>query len=206
DVVIDHFDVLDLEHGGALWLHTSPFMPVALAFRGALARGNVVLLGILCGRLLKLRPDDLAHGGDPVGDLLPLFAVPLLDEDRAVAFMVLARHLDRSRKPRKPQFLQACLSQVEMLKSPPYLLTRQWLVAEFSHCRAYGFDVVHGVDETTVVQDFANIIGLRRGLVAVVDLLEDGGEGRKIRAHSVEIARLIPFGSIARRDHVDFAA
>src|SRR5438128_4870029 len=98
--------------------------------------------------------------------------------------MVLAGHLDRSRKPLEPQFLQACLRQIEMLKPPPHLLTRQWLVAEFGHGRAYGFYVVHGIDETTIVQDFANIIGLRRGLVAVVELLEDGSVQRKICANA----------------------
>src|SRR5262245_48151883 len=177
----------------------------ALAFRGAVTRRNVVLLGIVCSRLLKLRPHDLAHGGNPVGELLPLFAVPLLDKDRAIAFMVIAGHLDRSRKPREPQFLQACLRQVEMLKPPPHLLTRQWLVAELGHSCAHGFYVVHGIDETTVVQDFADIIGLRRSLVAVVDLLDDGGVQWKICANAMEIARFIPFGSLTRRDHVYFA-
>src|SRR4029453_12953319 len=159
----------------------------------------------VCGRFLKLRPHDLAHGGNPVGELLPLFAVPLLDKDRAIAFMVLAGHLDRSRKPREPQFLQACLRQIEMLKPPPYLLTRQWLVTEFGHGRAYGFRFLPGLDETTVVQDFADIVSLRRSLVAVVDLLENGGVQRKICANTMKIASLIPFGSLAPRDHLYFA-
>ena len=178
--------------------------PAKLRRRLCAAQLPIVLLGIVCGRLLKLRPYDLAHGGNPVGELLPLFAIPLLDKDRAIAFMVLAGHLDWSCKPLEPQFLQACLRQVEMLKPPPHLLTRQWLVAEFGHGRAHGFYVVHGIDETTVVQDFADIIGLRRRLVAVVDLLENGSVRRKICANAMEIARLIPFGSLARRDHVCF--
>src|ERR1043166_4822815 len=190
----------------ALCSSRAQYRGAALAFRGAVARCNVVLLGIVGGRLLKLRPYDLAHGGNPVGELLPLFAVPLLDKDRAVAFMIIAGHLDRSRKPRQPQFLQACLRQVEMLKPPPHLLTRQWLVAEFGHGRTYGFRVVHGIDETTVVQDFAEIICLRRGLVTVVDLLEDGCVQRKICAKTMEITRLIPLGSLAGRDHVGFTS
>src|ERR1043166_5637940 len=189
----------------ALCSSRAQYRGAALAFRGAVARCNVVLLGIVGGRLLKLRPYDLAHGGNPVGELLPLFAVPLLDKDWAIAFMVIAGHLDRSRKPREPQFLQACLRQVEMLEPPPHLLTRQWLVAEFGHGCAYGFRVVHSIDKTTVVQDFADIIGLRRSLVAVVDLLENGGVQRKICANAMKIARLIPFGSLARRDHVCFS-
>src|SRR5439155_26403062 len=32
DVVVDHFDITDLEHRGALWLHASPFLPGVLAF------------------------------------------------------------------------------------------------------------------------------------------------------------------------------
>ena len=38
DVVIDHFDITDLEHGGALWLHASPFLPVTIAATEAHAK------------------------------------------------------------------------------------------------------------------------------------------------------------------------
>src|SRR5262249_11138890 len=103
-------------------------------------------------------------------------------------------------------FLQACLRQVEMFKPPPHLLTCQWLITEFGHGRAYSFRVVYGIDETTVVQDFTKVIGLCRGLIAVVDLLEDGSVHREIGTNTMKITSFIPLGTLARRDYICFAS
>src|SRR6185503_11322289 len=46
-------------------------------------------------RLFDHRADHVAHRRDPVGDDLPGLAVPLLDQDRAVALVIGAGDLDR---------------------------------------------------------------------------------------------------------------
>src|SRR4029077_8985949 len=62
----------------------------------AVARRDLLLGGVLGRRVLDQRRDDGVVGGVPVGDHVPLLAVPLVDAAEAGAFMVGARHLDRS--------------------------------------------------------------------------------------------------------------
>src|SRR5512145_336007 len=69
------------------------------ALLGAVPLRVVELLGLLDGGRLQLRADDVAHRLDPVGDDLPLLAVPLLDQRQAVALVVVAGHAQRPRQP-----------------------------------------------------------------------------------------------------------
>src|SRR5207253_7533442 len=64
----------------------------------AVAHRVAELLRLLDSRRLDLRPDHVAHRRNPVGDDVPLLAVPLLDQDGAVALVVLTGNLDRVRK------------------------------------------------------------------------------------------------------------
>src|ERR1051325_11503991 len=70
----------------------------ALLLLRAVALRVVELLALFGRRRLDLRPHDVAHRLDPVGDDVPLLAVPLLDQHGAVAFVVLAADLDRMRE------------------------------------------------------------------------------------------------------------
>src|SRR2546430_17587087 len=83
--------------------------------------------GLVGGGRLDLRADDVLHGLDPVRDDVPLLAVPLLDQDRAAALVVLARDLDRVREALHPDLLEALLGQVQVLEAPAHLLGRRCL-------------------------------------------------------------------------------
>ena len=81
-VVVDHLDVVDRQQRCA---HVG-----ALLLLRAVALRVVELLALFDRGRLDLRADDVAHGLHPVGDDVPLLAVPLLDEHGAVALVVLA--------------------------------------------------------------------------------------------------------------------
>src|SRR5678809_1254216 len=75
--------------------------------RRAVARGDAFFLGVLRRVLLDLGAHQLAIGLHPVGDHLPLRAVPLLELHQSRAFMVEARHLERRHQAGGAQRLQA---------------------------------------------------------------------------------------------------
>src|SRR5688500_10323210 len=78
----------------------------SLLLLGAVALSVLELLGLVDGGRLELGPHDVPHGHDPVGDDVPLLAVPLLDEDGAVPLVVLAGHLDRVGEPLHAEVVQ----------------------------------------------------------------------------------------------------
>src|SRR5918994_7575516 len=96
----------------------------------AVPLGVAELLAFLHRRRLQLGPHDLAHGLDPVGDDVPLLAIPLLDHDRPIALVVLARHLDGSREALHAELLEPLLRDVEVLEAPPHLLAGRRLRLE----------------------------------------------------------------------------
>src|SRR5713226_4488180 len=112
-----------LLYGRGPWQHL--FRAVALRV--------VELLALLDGGRLDLRAHHVTHGLDPLGDDLPLLAVPLLDEHGAVALVVLAGDLDRPREALHAELVEPLLGQVEVLEPPPDLLAREHLVAVLAH-------------------------------------------------------------------------
>src|SRR5262245_27459988 len=120
-----------------------------LLFR-AVAHRVAELLRLLDRRGLDLGPDDVAHRRDPVGDDVPLLAVPLLDQHRPAALVVLAGDLDRMREALHADLLEPLLGQVEVLEAPPHLLAGGRLVAVLRHRGADGLDRQHRVDEPAV--------------------------------------------------------
>ena len=111
DVIVDHLDVGDvddvgrarsLRRGGDLRVASCPGgkTPTLAAPRGrssasrssallrAVADGELLLLGVLLRRGLDHRLQHLVVGLVPVGDHVPLGAVPLLDAAGARAFVV----------------------------------------------------------------------------------------------------------------------
>src|SRR5260370_7706076 len=79
--------------GWAASLTTAPSLRLVLF--GAVAHRVPELLALLHRGQLELRADDLLHGLDPLGHDVPLLAVPLLDQHRPAALLVLAVHLHR---------------------------------------------------------------------------------------------------------------
>src|SRR5215203_4265548 len=59
----------------------------------AIAGRNVFLFRVLPGRIFDHRPQQLVIAFDPVGDIIPFRAVPLVDARHARAFVVAARQL-----------------------------------------------------------------------------------------------------------------
>src|SRR5437870_7183985 len=94
----------------------------SLLLLAAVALRVAALLGLVDGGPLDLRADDVLHGLDPVRDDVPLLAVPLLDQDRAAALVVLARDLDRVREALHSDLLEALLGLVQVLEAPAHLL------------------------------------------------------------------------------------
>src|SRR5262245_44537826 len=93
----------------------------------AVPRAVAELLALLDRGRLQLRAHHLAHRLDPLGDDVPLLAVPLLDQHGTVTLVVLAGDLHRVREPLQPDLVQARLGEVEVLIAPAHLLGGQRL-------------------------------------------------------------------------------
>src|SRR5579859_5852834 len=91
----------------------------------AVARRDVLLLGVFQCRFLVHRIEQIVMRLDPVGGELPMLAVPLLDADEPVAAMVLARELDRRDQPLGAKLGDAGGGDVEILEAPADLLAGQ---------------------------------------------------------------------------------
>src|SRR6266436_5203543 len=100
------------------------------AFFLAVARLNLLLRGILRGNIVDERIGDGLVGRVPVGDDFPALAVPLLYAPVPRALVVGAGNLNRLQHTLEAHFLNACFREVEVLKTPTDLLTRQRLLAE----------------------------------------------------------------------------
>src|SRR5258707_12686647 len=103
---------------------------VRSALLRAVARGDLLLRCVLAGRVLDQRFDDGIVGGEPVGDHLPLLAVPLVDAAETGALVVAAGDLDRSDHALEAELLDAVGREVEMLEAPAHLFAGHRLVAE----------------------------------------------------------------------------
>ena len=91
-MVVDDLDVVDREEGA--FASRPGVRTVRLLLLGAVARRDALLLRVRGRRLLDDRPHERPVGRDPVGDDVPLLAVPLLEFDGAAALVVRAGHLD----------------------------------------------------------------------------------------------------------------
>src|SRR6267142_7131058 len=98
-----------------------------LLLLAAVALRVAELLGLVGSGQFDLRAQHVLHGLDPVRDDVPLLAVPLLDEERAAALVVLARDLDRVGEALHADLFEALLGQVQVLEAPAHLLGRRRL-------------------------------------------------------------------------------
>src|SRR5882724_9131943 len=139
----------------------------------AVARGDALFLGVLRRIRLDHAAHQLAVGLHPVGDHLPLGAVPLLELDQARAFVIQARHLERRHQARGAELLQALVVDVEVLDAPAHLLAGDRLaLAEFGlrvADRLGGDDARH--DAARVVDRAEARLVLELALALVVDVL-----------------------------------
>src|SRR5499426_3073658 len=95
----------------------------------ALARCDALLLGVLPCRLLDHGAHERLIGGDPVGDHVPLLAVPLHELHRAAALVIEARDLERVHEPDGADLLQPGVVDPEVLDAPADLLAGERLLA-----------------------------------------------------------------------------
>src|SRR4030095_5739155 len=116
-----------LRAGAGLWSGRDAL--TRSAFGAAVARRDVLFLGIRGRRLLDHGAHQIAIRSDPVGDDDPLGAVPLLEFDRAAAFMVQARHLERLHEACRAELLETRFGDGEVLEAPADLLAGQRLLA-----------------------------------------------------------------------------
>src|SRR5712691_8617102 len=178
--------------------------PLRHLFR-AVALRVVELLALLDGGRLDLRPNHVTHRLDPLGDDLPLLAVPLLDEHGAIALVVLTGDLDRPREALHAELVEPLLRQVEVLEPPPDLLAREHLVAILAHRGTDRLDGEHGVGDAAVVERRTHVLLLPSALALVVDVLDDVLEDPEVGARSMECRSLVGLGAITRGDHVSVA-
>src|SRR5215470_15191409 len=86
-------------------------------------RPGLVFRHIVLGGGLEQRTHLVLHGLDPVGDLHPLGAVPLLHVGGMMSVMVRARHVaDRRRKIFEPELLPALGGDFQRLEAAPHVL------------------------------------------------------------------------------------
>src|SRR5437867_1935127 len=198
-VVVDRLDVVDRQQrpgGPAHGAHDF------LLLLGAVAHGVAELLPLLDGRGLDLRADDVAHGRDPVRHDGPFLAVPLLDEHRPIALVILAGDLDRVREALHAQLLEPLLGEIEVLHAPADLLAGERLVAVFRHRGADRLGGQHRVDEAAVVERLADRVLVAAALSLVVDELEEVRVDLEVGARRVERRALVALRAVTGRDHV----
>src|SRR6266849_6847030 len=171
----------------------------------AVALRVVELLALLDGGRLDLRAHHVTHGLDPLGDDLPLLAVPLLDEHGAVALVVLAGNLDRPREALHAELVEPMFRQVEVLEPPPDLLAREHLVAVLAHRGADRLDGEHGVGDAAVVERRPHVLLLPGALALLVDVLDDVLEDLEVGARGMEGRALVCLGTVTSRDDVSVA-
>src|SRR5207249_4093583 len=163
------------------------------------------LLALFDGGRLDLGAHDVLHGLDPVRHDVPLLAVPLLDEDRTAALVVLARDLDRMREALHPDLVEALLGEIEILEAPANLLAGRRLALGAPHRRTYGLRGEHRVHDAAVVERRAHLFLLARAFALVVAVLHDVGVHREVGARRVERRALVPLGAVTGGNHVGVA-
>src|SRR4051794_36282598 len=110
------------KNGGCESAVFSQLMKVLHRVVRAVARSDVLLLRVLRRVGFDHGAYQLAIRLHPVGNDLPLGAVPLLELHQAGSFVVHARHLDRRHQANGAQLLQALVVYVQMFNPPAHLL------------------------------------------------------------------------------------
>src|SRR5260370_23812026 len=139
------------------------------AFFRAVARLNLLLHGILRGDIVDERFGDGLVGRVPVGDDFPALAVPLLYAPLARALVVGAGNLDRLQHALEAEFLETCIGDVEVLPTPTDLLPPQRLLSVLFLRLADRLLSEHGIHQTAVIENFADLSMLRPTFALCID-------------------------------------
>src|SRR6516165_956579 len=151
----------------------------------AIARSDALLLGVGERRLLVYFGEHVAVRLDPVGNELPVLAVPLLDADTAVAFVVRAGELDRHHQPIGAQLGNALPRDVEVLVAPLHLLAFERLLAELALRGTDRLEIEDRIDDAAVVEHLADLIPCGVAAILVIDVFED------VLYHAVILSRAV---------------
>src|SRR5690606_4377608 len=152
-------------------------------------------------RLLVERPDDVLFRLNPVGQDLPLLAVPLLDLRAAATLVVGAAHPHRLQQIGEAKRVDTLRREVQVLDAPAHLLTGERLLAVLLLRGAHGFGYEHGIHDAAIVADAAEIVAVTAALSGLADMLHDLPVDRVVLAGAVEVQRLVPLGGVAGRNH-----
>src|SRR6266542_7153562 len=161
---------------------------VSWLFLGAIARRDAFLLGVGGRGFFDHRAHDRLIRFDPVGDDVPLLAVPLLELDRAASLVIHAGDLDRLQESDGAELLQALLIDVQVLQTPAHLLAGQRFLAELRLGGADRLRVQDAVNDAPVVIDRAEtreVLQVRL-VPARVEILLDVLENREIRSRRMK--------------------
>src|SRR3974390_715214 len=129
-------------------------------------RPRLVLGQIVLRRSVKQRHDLVLHGRDPIGDLDPLGTVPLLQIGGVMAVVILASYLDRRAEVREADLLPARRWDLQRLKTAPYVVAGDHLLAGDLLRVAAGLGNQHGVINASVVQVLADLLLRRLAVLA----------------------------------------
>src|SRR3974390_1903633 len=129
-------------------------------------RPRLVLGQISRRRRIKQRHDLVLHGRDPVRDLDPLSAVPLLHIGGVMAVVILAGHLDRRAEIRETDLLPARRWDLQCLKTAPYIIAGDHLLAGDLLRVADGLGNQHRIIDASLVQVLADLLLRRLAVLA----------------------------------------
>src|ERR1041384_748999 len=118
------------------------------AFRGVVAslgalRPAGVLADVVLSRFVDHWDDLVLHGCDPIGNLDPFGAIPLLHIGRVVAVVIVAGHLERSGKAVEPDLFPACRGDLQRLQAATHFIAGDVLLAGYLLCVADGLGDHH---------------------------------------------------------------
>src|SRR5215471_14660128 len=170
-------------------------------------RPTRVLFDVVLGRFFEQRAHLVFHRLDPVGDLHPFGAVPLLHVSGMVAVVIGARHVgDRCREVGKAELLPALGGNGQRLQATPYVFTAHDLLAGDLLRVADRFGDKHGVVDTAIVEILAELVLFDLALALVHDVFPDVLEGRVVAAEAVEVEREIALAFLTGATGVIVAA
>src|SRR5262249_29985375 len=152
--------------------------PGLAAFLAAVARRDVVFLGVLHRALLDHRTNQRLVRLDPVADDLPLRPVPLLELHRSSALVVGAGDLVGLDEAGRPQLREPGVIDLDVLQSPAHLLAGERLLAELPLGDADALDGDDPGEHSAVVEDapdagLVDHVALAGTVDDPLDLLDD---------------------------------
>src|ERR1700730_478237 len=176
-----------------------------IAGLGAL-RPRLVLGHIVLGGGIEQRLHLVLHGRDPIGDLDPIGAVPLLHVSRMVAVVVRATHFDWAGEALEPEFFPARRRDLQAFEAATDVVGVDHLLASqlLGVADCLGND--RRVQNPAVIEVLADLVLRRLALALVDDVFHDVLNGRIVGPDAVEVQRQVAFAAGRSRTRVILAA